>query len=127
SYTTYMNCGFFPKKNPTVEGIVVKSSVDKSEFERRGYSIVVNYEYQVEDKAYKSNTICCGSTANDLTKEITKKYPLGSKVTVYYRDKKPELSVLEPRIGRSNGVLLVSFGFLLLIIIIFNFYHARKN
>jgi len=100
SYASIVSCGFTPKRNPTVPGVIIKSSIEESEFERRGYTIEVAYAYTVNDKKYISNTICCGSTANELSKDIIKKYPVDSDVTVYYREKNPSLSVIEPRFGR---------------------------
>ena len=47
-YTTYMYCGLDPKNNSTVDGVIVKSSIEKSRLERRGYSIDIEYEYRVE-------------------------------------------------------------------------------
>ena len=86
AYSTYLNCGFFPTNNPTTRGIIIKSSIEKSEFERRGYSLEVIYQYFVDNKEYKSSTICCGSSANEFTKDILSKYPVGTYVTVYYRE-----------------------------------------
>ena len=127
SYTTYMNCGFLPKTNPTVEGKIRKSSVEKSTFERRGYSIKIEYEYQVGETSYISNTICCGSTANELEKGIIDKYPVGSKVTVYYRKNNPRVSAIEPRIARGQKVMLLFSGFFFFALIGYNFYHTQKN
>lgn len=127
SYTTYMNCGFLPKANPTVEGIIRKSSVEKSTFERRGYSIKIEYEYEVGETSYSSNTVCCGSTANELGKGIIKKYPAGSKVTVYYRKNNPDSSAIEPRIARGQRVMWFFSGFLFFSLFGYSIYHAQKD
>ena len=127
SYTNYMYCGVNPKKNPTVEGIIIKSSIEQSRFERRGYSIDVTYEYNVDGHKYLSNRVCCGSTANDFSKEIIEKYPAGSKVTVYYRADKPYLSVIEPRIGRSGVAMISAFGFLFLVTLLGSIFQAKKQ
>ena len=120
-YSTYMYCGFNPKKNPTAEGIIVKSAIEKSNFERRGYTINVTYEYNVNNKKYLSNRICCSESSNESPEEIVKNYTLKSKVTVYYREKNPNLSVIEPRIGRSGPILAYAFGFLFLATVLLNF------
>ena len=113
SYSTYMYCGFSPKQNPTVEGVIIKSAIEESNFDRRrGYTIDVTYEYYVNGNKYLSNRICCGTSSNDSSEEIVEKYPVGSEITVYYREKKPNLSVIEPRIGRSAPVNAYAFGFL---------------
>lgn len=127
SFASIISCGFTPKRNPTVPGVIIKSSIEKSEFERRGYTIEVAYTYTVNDKKYISNTICCGSTANELSKDIIKKYPVDSDVTVYYRGKKPNLSVIEPRFGRTSVVVIFTFSFLFFAIVIGNLYQARKD
>ena len=126
-YTSYMFCGFNPKDNPTVEGMIIKSSIEKSNIERRGYSIDVTYEYHVEGQRYLSNRICCDTSANDFSKDIIAKYPVGSKVKVYYRDKKPNLSVIEPRLGRNGAVFVFAFGFLFLGILFLIIFQTRSN
>lgn len=127
SYTSYVFCGFNPKDNPTTEGIIIRSSIEKSKIERRGYSIDVTYEYHAEGQKYLSNRICCDTSSNEFSKYIIEKYPVGSKVTVYYRDKEPSLSVIEPRLGRSGSVLAFAFGFLFLGILLLIIFQARKQ
>ncbi len=122
-----MNCGFLPKENPRVEGMIRKSSVEKSTFERRGYSIEIVYDYKVGETSYSSNTVCCGSTANELGKDIVKKYPIGSQVAVYYRKNNPDSSAIEPRIARSQLVMLFFSGFLFFTLIGYSIYHAQKD
>jgi hypothetical protein len=119
-YSTYMYCGFNPKGNPTADGIIVNSAIEKSNFERRGYTINVTYEYHVNNNKYLSNRICCSESSNESPEEILKKYPPKSKVTVYYREKNPNLSVIEPRIGRSGPILAYVFGFLVLATVLLN-------
>jgi hypothetical protein len=114
SYSTYMYCGFNPKNNPTVPGVIVNSAIEKSKIERRGYTINVTYEYHVDRHKYLSNRICCGESANESPEDIVQKYPIGSKVTVYYREKDHSLSVIDPRIGRSGPIMAYAFGFLFL-------------
>ena len=127
TYSTYMYCGFAPRKNPTVEGEIVKSSIDKSDIERRGYSIDIVYKYMVNGNEYKSNMICCGTTANEFSKEITKKYPVGSKITVYYKGNNPNLAVIEPKIGRGSTVMITVSGLLFSAILFFTLYQAKKG
>ena len=122
SYATYMYCGFTPKSNPTVEGVVVKSAIEKSIIDhRRGYDINVTYEYHVDGKKYLSDRICCGESSNESSKEIVDTYPIGTKVTVYYRENNPRNSVIEPRLGRSGPVLAYGFGFLFILSLFISF------
>ena len=127
SYTTFMHCGFHPSKNPTVEGIIVKSAIEKSNFERRrGYKIGVTYEYFVNGKKYLSDMICCGESSNESSRSIINKYPLNSRVTVYYRDKKPYLSVIEPRLGRSGIVMSGMSAFLFISTLMYGISITKK-
>ncbi len=121
TYSTFMYCGFNPKGNPTVEGVIVNSAIEKSNIERRGYTIDVTYEYHVDNNKYLSSRICCSESANESPEEIVKKYPIGSKVTVYYRETNHSLSVIEPRIGRGGPIMTYAFGFLFLVTILLSF------
>ncbi len=123
-----MYCGFKPKSNPTVEGIVVKSAIEESVFDhRRGYDINVTYEYHVNGQKYLSDRICCGDSSNESPKEIVDKYPVGTKVTVYYRENNHSHSVIEPRLGRSGPVAAYGFGFLFLWSLVISFCQPHNS
>ena len=127
SFTSFVFCGLSPKDNPTTKGIIVKSSIEKSKIERRGYSINVTYEYYVEGKKYLSSRICCDTSANEFSKDIIEKYPFHSEVTVYYRENKPSFSVIEPRLGRSGFVLAFGFGIIFIGTLFLLIFEARNQ
>ncbi len=111
-YANYMYCGFTPKKNPTVTGSIIRSSVSDATV-GRGVDIDINYEYFVEGKRYISHRICCGSSGD--VSSIVQEYPVGKKVEVYYREKNPSLSALEPKMGRNSKLFLYCWLVILVI------------
>lgn len=111
SYATYMYCGVTPKDNPTVKGKIIKSSMTDATV-GRGVDIDISYEYYVDNERFVSNRICCGSSGYE---EAVYKYPVGKQVTVFYRENKPNLSVIEPEIGRFTKIILYCWVVLLVV------------
>lgn len=127
-YTTYAYCGFSPKSNPTVEGVIVKSAIEKSIFDnRRGYDINIIYEYHVDGRKYLSDMISCGESSNESPEEKVEKYPVGKKVTVYHRANNPSLSVIEPQLGRSGSVMAYMFGALFIVSLAGSFISSQNS
>lgn len=114
---------------PTVEGTVTKSQVRR----RRGNrSLRMRYEYDVNGQTYESGQIAFfGRVLAGTVTERRKRYPLGTKVTVYYNPDNPAVAVLEP------GARIVSFLGAGLVVVLFvplgalglwgTFKHMRKR
>jgi len=88
----------------------------------------VTYEYEVNGKKYRNNTIQAGGdisaspskrSATDVDRLLTK-YPVGTKVAVYYHPRLPQIACLERSdataifIGFIFGPLAVALGYYLL-------------
>ena len=67
------------------------------------------YEYFINDVKHLSNRVVIGGKVRMTPEAIVEKYPLGSKVDVYYNLKSPEQSVLEPGVG-FVGFIFIFFG-----------------
>lgn len=86
---------------PGTMGTVLMSSV-QSEHLGRSHSIcpVVVYQYQVNGKAYQSQTIKAGEQFFNIriigqAQETVNRYPIGAQVMVYYNPANPLESALE--------------------------------
>jgi len=84
---------------PTVEGKIL--SVEIKEEPEPGeltiYSPIIEYEYIVNQKEYKSNRFAYGFMANSTlstTEEICEKFSIDEVVKVAYKPNKPEESIL---------------------------------
>ena len=118
---------------PTTEGEVTSASVrteittetrrsagryggGTSSTESRTYHADIHYVYTVDGTQYEAGRVVVdefGTGDRGRAEQIIAKYPVGSKVTVYYDPKRPSVTVLEP--GTSGGsVTLFVFGLVFL-------------
>jgi hypothetical protein len=77
-----------------------------------GWNFIIEYEYEVLGKVYKSSRVLYGYTGSsnrDYAESYVKKYPEGETVLVYYHPDRPEESVLEPFV-REYEVIYAFFG-----------------
>ncbi len=92
---------------PSVEGKITKSEVrirvgssgEQSVSSSATYHADIEYDYAVEGENLKGTRIAFGDlgTADPADADtIRDKYPKGTDVTVYYKPKEPQLSLLEP-------------------------------
>jgi hypothetical protein len=83
------------------------------------YTPEICYSYNVLSQEYNSNKIgvfgSLGTSSSVRAFNITKKYPVNSRVTVYYNPDNPKDSVLEQGVKSENIVFLV-IGVALLVI-----------
>ena len=120
---------------PETEGTIIKSVVVVGESVLGGdddqgqsqpmYSAKVTYNYQVGNMLYTSERISfAGKTSYskpDKAEMVTRKYPEGSKVRVFYDPDKNEMAVLERSSKGSGfmltaGVIFMSIGLITLIV-----------
>lgn len=113
---------------PETKGTIIKSEVVVGESVFGGddddgqsqpmYSAEVNYTYQVDDMIYTSERISFAGKSSyskpDKAEAVTRQYPEGSIVSVFYDPEKREVAVLE-RTAKGSGVLLAA-GIIFLII-----------
>jgi hypothetical protein len=106
---------------PEVTGTIIKSEVAVGESVFGGdddqgqsqpmYSPEVSYTYQVGETLYTSNRISfAGKTSYskpDKAEAVTRQFPEGSKVAVFYDPDKEDVAVLE-RSAKGSGVLLTA-------------------
>lgn len=96
---------------PTVEGVVVSAEIERHRSTRsdgsrsnRRYSPDITYRYQIYGDVYENDRVMFAQYSSNTERgirPIVDRYPEGSRVTVYYHPRKPELSVLEP--GTTTG------------------------
>jgi hypothetical protein len=85
---------------PSVQGIVVSSTVERSsEHDNTDhYQASVVYEYAVDGVTYSCNRVSYGATRGlqEEAQAEAKRYPKGKRVEVYYDPDDPDVAVLEP-------------------------------
>ena len=119
------------KRWPVASGRVLSSKVEKYRDSTGGgdysgnrvrmtlYRPVVLYEYKIAGKRFQGNRITQSSGLNrgvpDFAEKIVQRYASGSEIEVRYNPKRPEESVLEPRLPASWILaLLIALGLLAL-------------
>lgn len=99
---------------PQAQGEIVSSEVRRSDDENgSSYSGDVTFEYVVADSRYSSDNVSFGQYSGNRShaEEIVAKYPVGSRVTVYYDPEDVATAVLEPGVTWSS-YLLIGMGVL---------------
>ena len=97
---------------PQTEGVVTQCDYRKS---GRDAHVRISYEYMVGGKPYVSAQV---NVAKDYMlsepRAFADKHPVGTKIPVYYKRDRPEVSVVVPGVDSENTALLVLFGAMLL-------------
>jgi hypothetical protein len=105
------------KSWPVTTGLVTGSEVAGA----IKYYPSITYTYSVDSVAYNSNIISninFNTKNRSVVEEVLKKYPVGSKIEVYYNGSEPSEALLEPGINTGN-ILLLAFGIIVLAIPVF--------
>lgn len=129
--------GLRSKNWPVTDGEVIVSKSEKLTPVETGmiinrYRAVILYKYTVNEFSYTSDVVSCSELAFHIfnrglrgskgVEHLTIKYPLGSKVTVYYDPNYPARSVLEPGAFDFNLILIITIlstvGFLFFAILL---------
>lgn len=89
---------------PTTQGDIVQSVVQRDSEAR--FFPQVQYTYSVAGERFQSDTITYRGHSLDLAtaESYTARYPVGSRVTVYYDPDCPAISLLEPGVRRGAYV-----------------------
>ncbi|MBL7755563.1 MAG: DUF3592 domain-containing protein [Chitinophagaceae bacterium] len=104
---------------PFTEGIIVDSDLTKSRDNdgQISYRPEIVFEYKLGNKNYKSNKIDAfinyTSSTSSRALKLINRYPIGTKINVYYDPKMPSFGILEPGL-KKGSILLLSIGFILL-------------
>lgn len=118
---------------PSIEGEITVSRGEDGSDENGGWYLIprINYEYEVGGTSYKSHIIQFGFLSElvlaqkDITgyergTKILKKYPINSKVRIYYDPNNPRISTLEQGVCGENrwimatGIAIVLLGLYML-------------
>ncbi len=122
--------GFFEIDYRTAEGVVTKSEiVYKSGYRRSGYHYVVLYQYSVDGILLETEGIDFSGTGKGTkqkAQDVADRYPVGSKVKVYYQIGNAGFSVLEPQVN-SNVVFILVFVFICLPFLMIGFFLYKKK
>jgi hypothetical protein len=97
-------------KWPTTDGTVTESRI---KHDGDVYTPKVVFEYSVDGHEYVNDSITTKQTPNTHSdrrpREIISKYPIGSRVKIYYNPNKPRVSYLVVGVGPSNWFVSVLF------------------
>ena len=114
--------GLRSKKWPVTDGLVVASESRKLKPSEMGlivnqYRVVIRYQYIVKDSTYTSETVSFGDSVFQFLNRglrskrgaqyLMYKYPLNSKVVVYFDPAHPARAVLKPGISDFNLILII--------------------
>ncbi|MGH1366829.1 MAG: DUF3592 domain-containing protein [Calditrichia bacterium] len=98
------------------EGIVLSSKISEDDSDTETlYSLDLVYEYKIDGRTYKSNTVSYNDLSTENYHQVEAEYnrfPKGS-VIVYYDSEKPENAVLSPGVTIGSHVFLL-FGLLMM-------------
>ena len=102
----------------TTPGEIVSASYSRPTT-KWGYRVSLEYQYEVGGQRYRSHRITRtggGYSSEETAREMLAKYTAGKQVTVYFPPNRPEASILEPQVKKSNyfgialGVVAVVLG-----------------
>jgi hypothetical protein len=113
---------------PRTSGTITVDDLERDRMLRfTTYRAEVAYRYTVEGKEYAANRVFFGdSVATSLSGPAARrivKYPVGSKVTVFYDPARPSTAVLEPGASWQNWLEL-AFGLVFLVLGVLEVLHA---
>jgi len=127
------------KRWPTAEGRVLSAKVEEyRESVSRGaggprarmtlYRPVLLYEYRVTGKRFHGTRVAQSPGLDrgvpEFAAKVVERYPIGSTVAVRYNPKRPDESVLEPRVPAS-WIFGAAIGFALLVLAAYTYYRGR--
>jgi hypothetical protein len=92
------------------------------------YQPVLLYEYEVAGKRFQGSRIAQSPGLNrgvpEFAEKLVERYPSGSAVMVRYNPKRPDESVLEPRVPAS-WIFGAAVGVALLVLAAYTYYRGR--
>ena len=127
------------KRWPVAQGRVLSAKVEKyRESVSRGtggprdrmtlYRPVLLYEYEVAGKRFRGSRIAQSPGLDrgvpEFAEKVVDRYPVGSAVAVRYNPKRPDESVLEPRVPGS-WIFGAAIGVALLVLAAYTYYRGR--
>jgi hypothetical protein len=105
----------------TTIGTIINSRVKTNQDSEHGttYESEISYSFTVESQSYVSNKIIAfmnyGTSFRKSADNITNKYPVNTKVNIYYNPSKTKESVIEPGVKTANIIFMI-IGFLIFIV-----------
>jgi hypothetical protein len=99
------------KSWPKAAGTVTKSVVMRKESGKIQYVADVQYEYTVDDKKYQNDVVRVRGNSTDsksTAEKIVSKYPVESKIDVYYDKSDSSDALLEPGADFVNYIIMIS-------------------
>ena len=126
------------KRWPVAEGRVLSAKVEKyRQSVSRGtggardrmtlYRPVLLYEYEVAGKRFRGSRVAQSPGLDrgvpEFAQKLVDRYPVGSAVTVLYNPKRPDESVLEPRVPGS-WIFGAAVGVALLVLAAYTYYRG---
>ena len=96
---------------PAVEGLIEESKVSSASsdsFERNDLLPHITFSYKVEQQSFQQLMKFPGdiTPSEEFSKSYVKKYPVGLRVQVHYNPENPEISTLEPGLGKGDWLVL---------------------
>lgn len=102
---------------PCVDGVITTSKIQR-EWKWCGsnktlfITALISYKYSVNDKLYYNDKINISEvydSGGTEAKRVTLKYPVDTKVKVFYSPNDPKIAYLEPGYGNIAGFIFLGF------------------
>ena len=109
------------KQWPSVDGVIEESKPSSEENDLLPY---IQFGYAVEDVSYQQTMTFSSdiTPTQEFALSYTQKYPVGTKVQVFYDPANPQDATLEPGLGKGDWlVLVIGTGTFILGILLFLF------
>jgi len=109
---------------PAVEGTIEESKVASESTESNDLLPHIKFCYSIEHQTFQQVLKFPGdiTPSEEFAKSYVDKYPVGSRVQVYYNPANPEIATLEPGLGKGDWlVLAIGLGTLVFGILLFFF------
>ncbi len=98
---------------PSIEAVVVRSDIvstldDDPKFE-------ITYQYSINNVAYKGERLSFGPTSDSpgYRRKMANKYPIGSKIRIFYNPLKPEVSTIFANKVDSGSIIFILGGLIM--------------
>ena len=104
---------------PTVEGTIEESALASESDDLLPH---IKYSYRVNEKTFHQLMRFSGDVtpSQEFSQSYVKRFPVGLTVSVYHDPENPEVSTLEPGLGKGDWLILaIGLGMLVLGVVLF--------
>lgn len=100
---------------PSIEAVVERSEIILAPDDDIGAKFEIAYRYSIDDIAYEGERLSFSPTSTypGYCQKMVDKYPIGSKIRVFYNPFKPEVSTIIVNKVDSGSIMFIIFGLIM--------------